>query len=487
MKLGLIPLDERPACARYPQMIGDIAGVKVLLPPATALSHFREAGDCLAIAGWLRENASELDALVVSIEMLACGGLIASRITDDATAALLSRLEILRELKRGHPQLRIYGFNLIARISGNPDSVAEPSYWSESGPQIYRYSQAYDARRWGDGPAPQREQLNEGHLLDVLRRRLRNHIVNLAVLDLLAEDVFDLLVISSDDTSEYGFGTREKIWIQEWVDRRGGDESLHVYPGADEVASALLARALVDFIGEAPRFYTHYAIEADKERTAPFEDGPVCLTLERQIRAVGATQVDDIDAADMIVAVNPPAPSAGSYFHPDQAESERNYRGDALVDLAEQIGCWINEGRRVIVCDLAYPNGSDPVLIEALQQKIRLRDLAAYGGWNTAGNTIGVALAQGIAQSCVCNEEAALRFLTHRFVEDFCFMHRVRPTMNADMSRYDDTTESAMIDLVSRGLNEQIRHLSGLGAWQVSNVRLPMKRRFEVDFELERL
>ncbi len=487
MKLGLIPLDERPACARYPQMIGDIAGVKLLLPPATALSRIREPGDCSAIAGWLRENASELDALVVSIEMLVYGGLTASRITDDATVALLNRLEILRELKRGHPHLRIYGFNLITRISGNPDSVAEPDYWSESGPQIYRYSQAYDARRWGGGPTPRQERLNERHLLDVLRRRLRNHIVNLAVLDLLAEDVFDLLVISSDDTSEYGFGTRERVWIQEWADRRGGDESLLVYPGADEVASALLGRAFVDFLDEAPRFFTHYAIEADKERTAPFEDGPVCLTLERQIRAVGGTQVDDIDAANMIVAVNPPAPSAGSFFQPDRAECDRNYRQGALVDFAEQIDCWINDGRRVIVCDLAYPNGSDPVLIAALQQKIRLRDLAAYGGWNTAGNTIGVALAQGIAQLREFNEEAALRFLTHRFAEDFCFMHQVRPTMNADMPRYDDKTEAAMIELVSRGLNDQIRHLSGLGAWQVSNVRLPMKRRFEVDFDLERL
>ncbi len=487
MKLGLIPLDERPACARYPQMIGDIAGLKLLAPPAAALSRMREPGNCLAIAGWLRENASELDALIVSIDMLVYGGLTASRITDDATVALLSRLDILRELKRGHPRLRIYGFNLITRISGNPDSVAEPEYWSESGPQIYQYSQAYDARRWGAGPAPQREQLQESHLLDVLRRRLRNHIVNLAVLDLLAENVFDLLVISSDDTSEYGFGTREKVWIQEWVDRRGGDESLLVYPGADEVACALLARAFVDILEQAPRFFTHYAIEADKDRTAPFEDGPVCLTLQRQIRAVGGIQVDDIAEADMIVAVNPPAPSARSFFQPEQAESDRRYRQGALIDLAEQIGRWINEGRRVIVCDLAYPNGSDPVLIGALQQKIRLRDLAAYGGWNTAGNTIGVALAQGIAQLRDFNQEEALRFLTHRFAEDFCFMHQLRPTMNADMPRYDDTTEAAMIELVSRGLNDRIRHLYGLGAWRVSNVRLPMKRRFEIDFDLERL
>ena len=68
------------------------------------------------------------------------------------------------------------------------------------------------------------------------------------------------------------------------------------------------------------------------------------------------------------------------------------------------------------------------MLINALARHINLMDLTAYGAWNTAGNTIGVALAQGIAGMLRHDEGAARRFLAHRFVEDYCYMHLVRPT-----------------------------------------------------------
>ena len=489
MRVGLIPLDERPATTRYPRMIGSIAGVEVLTPPAALLSKFRQPANCAALADWLRANAGDFDALVVSIEMLAFGGLLPSRITDDGLLEVIGRLAVLREIRRLHPQLRIYGFALITRISKHAGSVEEPTYWRGSGPQIYRYAQAYDAHRWGDGPPPESAELEAGHLQEVLRRRLRNHIVNLATLDLLADDVFELLVVSSDDTSEFGFGTREKAWVKEWVDRRGGDTRLLMYPGADEVGSALLARAIVDRRETRPRFFVYYAIDADAERIAPFEDGPVRLTVERQVRAVGGEVVGRPGDADLIVAVNPPAPSHQDFFNPAFAESDRAYRAGAVEVFAHRIKRWLVGGQRVIVCDVAYPNGADPVLIDALHRFLRLTDLSAYGAWNTAGNTIGVALAQGIAgllEDDSADSDAGQRFLLHRFVEDYCYMHIVRPTMAADNSLYDDATEAVMNAQVERDLNSAMQRLPDFRGWRATNVRLPWKRRFEVDFDLER-
>ena len=128
MRVGLLPLDERPANARYPQMIGAIASVDVDLPPQHMLSRIRQPADCAALADWLRQGASDWDALIVSLEMLAHGGLLPSRITDDSLLDVLARLEVLREIKRLKPQLPIYGFALITRISKNAASQEEPSY-----------------------------------------------------------------------------------------------------------------------------------------------------------------------------------------------------------------------------------------------------------------------------------------------------------------------------------------------------------------------
>ena len=485
MKIGLIPLDERPVNTRYPAMIGAITGVAVDMPPPDLRSHFRKPADCAALHDWLLRHAADWEALVVSLEMLVYGGLLPSRITQDSTRDVLARLDSLRELKRRYPRLKIYAFGLITRISKNPGSVEEPDYWHESGPQIYDYSQQYDAHHFGGAPAPVHAPKPD-HLQEMLRRRMRNHLVNLATLDLLADDVFDLLVISSDDTSEYGFGTREKAWLREWARRRGDDTRLLMYPGADEVGAALLARAILRLRGAVPRFHAHYAIPADAERIAPFEDGPVRLTLERQIRAVGGRQVDDIAEADLVVALNTPAPSGQDFFDPAYAASDRQIRGAAIEAFAAQIADWTAQGRRVIVCDVAYPNGSDPVLIEALQRHIALDKLAAYGGWNTAGNTIGVALAQGIANLQIADEAAAQRFLAHRFIEDHCYMHCIRPRMDATTTLYDRAMDSAMTELVARALPVEIAKLPHLRGWRALNVRLPWQRRFEVDFDLER-
>lgn len=489
MKIGLIPLDERPVNTRYPQMIGQIAGVEVMLPPVNILSSFRTPAVCDAIAQWLDDVVDDLDALIVSIEMLAYGGLVPSRITDERAVTILQRLEILREIKHSHPHMLLYGFNLITRISKNSGSMEEPDYWHLAGSQLYRYSQEFDRHNRADGAAPNRDDIGDEHLLDFVRRRTRNHMVNLGVLDLLADDVFDLLVISSDDTSEFGFGSREKSWVKEWVDRRGGDSRLLMYPGADEVGSALLARAIVKAHHATPRFYVHYAIEADKNRVAPFEDGAVSLTVERQLRAVGGVHVDNVEGADLIIAVNPPAPSGKDYYDPEDADADRAYRQDAVTEFAKQISAWIDDGQHVIVCDVAYPNGSDPVLIEALQEHIHLSTLAAYGGWNTAGNTIGTALAQGIASNIMEDEEAELRFLIHRVVEDYCYMHIVRPlvTQATDATIFDDETIAQMTDLIESNLNKALQTFDDFQGWRVTNIRLPWKRRFEVDFDLEQV
>lgn len=121
------------------------------------------------------------------------------------------------------------GFNLITRVSNADDAIEEPAYWAEYGRRLYRLSHLMD--RSLQNPAPEiqeeleqlRRELPAAHQQDFLKRRARNHTANLAVvLQLLADGVFDQLVLSSDDTSEYGLPSREKRWVSEWSERRAG-------------------------------------------------------------------------------------------------------------------------------------------------------------------------------------------------------------------------------------------------------------------------
>lgn len=516
MRVGLLPLDERPVNTRYPAMIAAIAGIELALPPDNLLSRLREPARCDDLAAWLRTIAPALDALIVDVEMLTFGGLIASRISNDPPEAALSRLEVLRAIKNELPNLPILAFNVITRISNADDSAEEALYWSTYGTRLYRLSQLLDRAAQGepltDEIAALRAEIPPDVLRDMLRRRLRNHIVNLASLHLLDSGAIDLLVLSSDDTSPFGLGSREKRWLASWADllalgqthpmsdgRERADHSsgvLLMYPGADEVGCALLARIINQHAGRAPRIAPLYAVPGGEEIVAPYEDGPVRLTVERQIHAIGGT-VAPVDAApDLWLAVNTPSPRRTEWDETFAAE-ERDERYDHLDALVERVSELQENGQQVIVADVAYPNGADPVLMELLIEKVDLLRLAGFGAWNTAGNTIGTALAQGCAAllaTTPAQQIAHLRFLLHRFVEDWGYQHVVRRAARAMLERMtgarepDDTTIGAICRWIETHLNARIGALPGFaGHWRITpgSTRLPWGRLFEVDFALE--
>jgi hypothetical protein len=501
MKIILVPLDERPVNTRYPQMIAAIAGVELVVPPPEVLPVQRSPADLDNLHAWLLAQ-SPPDVLVASVEMLTSGGLIASRISDDPVEALLDRLKILGRFQQVTPETQLYGFSVITRIPDADNAIEEPDYWAQYGRRIHRYSRLMHRAEFDqsgyDELAATRTDIPETYRQHFLRQRLRNHQLNLHLLEVLKRGWFDTLVISSDDTSEYGMGTQEKAWIAAWARRfEFHDDHLLMYPGADEVGCVLLGRALLEQASSKPTFYIHYAIEEDRTRIAPYEDSPIHVTVERQIKALSGQVTSDLDGADFIVAVNTPSRIDQEYVTdvPGLAD-EIERRAPYLDRFVEQVGAWCGVGRRVIVCDVAYPNGSDPNLITEMLQSVDLTQLAAYGAWNTAGNTIGTALAQGIASHRATSREqqqAHQRFLLHRFIEDWGYQHIVRKSVRDWLEASTgvrDTSPDNEAEAVERIHTELSALLPRLGAlsdgWHIASVRLPWHRTFEIDFDLER-
>lgn len=501
MRIGLIPLDERPANTRYPAMIAEIAGAELALPPADVLSERRRPGNCGGLAAWLAAAAPKLDGLLVSLEMLGHGGLIASRTTDEPAAAALARLEALRDLRRRHPQLPIYAFSVITRVSNADDAVEEPDYWARYGARLYRLSELLDRRQQGHPVAAElaalEAELPAAHRRDFLGRRLRNHLVNGGALQLLADGVLDLLVLSSDDTSPFGLPSREKRWLAGWadlLDLSGPGSPLLMYPGADEVGCALLARMLNRRAGVSPAIAVSYAPPAAASNIAAYEDGPISLTIERQVLAVGGRLANG--GADFWLGVDAPLERRGEW-DPTFAEDERAARHEALAGLVSEASRAIAGGRRAAIADVAYPNGADPALLDLMLSGLDLPVLAAYGAWNTAGNTIGTVLAQacalGLADSRA-GRQAHERFLLHRLVEDWGYQHRARAALRAWLRESHGAPEpktpalyAASCAQIEASLNETIDRLPGFAKrYRVApgSVRLPWGRTFEVDFTL---
>jgi hypothetical protein len=506
MRIGLLPLDERPVNTRHPQMIAAIAGADLVLPPSELLSTLRQPANCDGLATWLAEQYGSFDALIVDLEMLVFGGLIASRISTDSIATAIARLDLLRELRARHPSVQLLGFTVITRISNADDNIEEPLYWDMYGTRLYRYSQLSDRLIRGEAlqhdVAALQASIPAAHLRDFLWRRHRNHTLNFAALHLAADGIFDLLVISSDDTSPYGLGTREKAWVAEMAGRLGLLEAadaqsqprLLMYPGADEVGCALVARLLNQAAGRVPRIAPLYDDLAGAEITAPYEDGPARITVERQIRAVGGVLATP-ESADLYVAVTTPVPRRSEWAQ-EYAEIERTSRLPQLQRLTQAIQQRIGLGQPVVVTDIAYPNGADPVFFELLRTACDLRKLAGYGAWNTAGNTIGTALAQGCASLAIttpAQQIAAEQFLLHHYLEDWGYQQEVRRaarTWLMETTGTDDPVLShvpATVAWIGEHLVQLLAQLPGFSErWQLTNTRLPWNRTFEVDFDLTR-
>ncbi|TDK26618.1 DUF4127 family protein [Arthrobacter crusticola] len=246
MSIALIPLDERPVCMQLPASVARIAGLDCALPPAKALPSIRQPGDPGVLAGWLSDRMGTSGHVVVSLEGLGFGGLIPSRIGSESVSDVLRRWSAL-----DHPGATVYGFSLVPRTPDSLDAMEEPSYWNPHGPALHRLSGALAT---GEGVDQARDALPEEVRRDWLGRRMRQHTLALAALELTGRSVIDHLVVGIDDASQRSLSATDQEALEGWVERLELGGRALVQPGADEIGAVLVARACLDVLRvRAPR------------------------------------------------------------------------------------------------------------------------------------------------------------------------------------------------------------------------------------------
>ena len=77
------------------------------------------------------------------------------------------------------------------------------------------------------------------------------------------------------------------------------------------------------------------------------------------------------------------------------------------------------------MADIAYANGSDNALMEALKQRGLLYKLRAYSGWNTPTNSTGFVLGLGMLTEKM-TPDAMDELLTTRYIDDWGYQANIR-------------------------------------------------------------
>ncbi|MFG1829863.1 DUF4127 family protein [Micromonospora chersina] len=485
MRIALIPLDDRPVCRSLPALVAAVAGATVETPPAALLPANRRPGDPDGLADWLAGRHA--DATVVALETLGLGGLIASRLSDDPVATVLGRWSALA----AGPS-PVYAATVVQRTPDADDAGEEPDYWARYGRALHAYSaalhRAIGAPRLPDTAVP---AAIRG---DFLRRRHRNHVLNQTALGLAADGVLDTLVVGADDTAVAAVGTAEWQWLRTWTSWLELTGRVLAHPGADEIGAVLVARALAGAAGHSPRVAVACAEPDGLDRVARYEPVPIGAGLVSQAAAAGATLVD-LAAADAVLVVHPPQAGDADWATAPPEDTDPA----PAARTAELVRRLLDRGTPVALADCALGNGADPRLVDDLAADGTLARLAGFAGWNTAGNTLGSALATLVAHQVgratgTLDDTAVRRLLAHRLVDDHVWMSYARPRLRrelgTDPTRHDHVADAdapavtARIEELLAGRCRELAAVPGL-AVAAGSVTLPWQRTYEIDFSLE--
>jgi Protein of unknown function (DUF4127) len=459
--LALLPLDDRPVNYDQPWWLGRAAGIEVRRPPREWLGNPFRAADRERLAGWVLDEAPVADGLVVGVDMLAYGGLIPSRTSATPLTEVIAALEPLRAIRSARPELPILAFSVLMRVNRSDSAEEEKPYWADHGPDLFRLSYLDDKARAGDADADEVaesralvESIPAAVVADYRAGRARNHAVNRLMLDWVSDGTIDYAVIAQDDTAPYGWNIEEARALRRLiVDRETADRAI-VYPGADEVGSLLVAAFVCRRAGLQPRIWTRYSGIDGPSAVTAFEDRPFGELVKAHLGPLGGRLVATPDEADLVLAVNAPAeaqadawlqlgvrdpagiPSSLVTADPAALVAARKEMSTVRRDVdeaARAIAADLAVGRDVAVVDVAFTNGADLAFAERLAARAPLARLAAYSAWNTAGNSLGTALAQGIVRAISRRTEqpvealaAHLALLAIHWLDDYAYQGVVR-------------------------------------------------------------
>lgn len=349
-RVALVPLDSRPATSVLPGMVGAAGSTEVSLPELEYLGDATRPTDAKAVL----EGVDRVDpvAAIVSLDALAYGGLVqsrSSRITADEAWGKLWPVWLM------HLSRRVWAFAVIPR---DPDAV------------------------------------DRARNLDVIRRAI----------DWAEDGTIARLYIAWDDALPGSPAPEEGRALRQEVGRRGL-KNVIVYPGADEVASVMVARLALERANLRPRVRVRFSDPESRTKVVPYEGQSLEESVIHQAQAVGLEVVNDRADFEIYVYNGGDARNAG------------------LEITAEQ------RSLPVALADVATVNRANLSLAGQLVGTGAFADLAAFSAWGTPGNNIGTALSQGAMRVLAGGNRAAYRLLAFEYANDYVYSSFVRAQM----------------------------------------------------------
>lgn len=505
-KILYVPLDDRPVNLGLVAQLANLSELEIKVPNKEDLGCFFNEGNMNSIKEWIKKE--KCDALIVSLDMLAYGGLIASRTDKKSFEEAITILEFLKEYKKENKEIKIYAFSNIMRLSISVSSDESQIWWSK----INKYNELrYRVESLNEIDLKNiLEQIESEIPSDVLntylRTRDRNHKVNMESIELVKDGVIDFLILSQEDCSKYGLHLIEHKRIHDKINKYNLKDKIYLYPGADEIGQILVSRYVNDINKFRPKVYIDFDNKESEGIIPKFEDRSLKTNIVEHLKSTNALIIDNYNDCDYILSVTTP-----SVPYIDMAsDTLDDYNKKTVIeDFINRIKKYIGIGKKVALADLSFANGGDEYLIRRLKEEDLLLKIVAYGAWNTAGNAMGTAIAHGNIISSISsngsinlnNSLQSLKFLIERYCDDYMYQSSVRNetnkevlkegfsifNMNRRIMKIDNFVEQSLNKMINDYFDKnEITYLEAKGEIEEIEViaRLPWNRTFEVECEV---
>ena len=445
----LVPLDSRPPCREFVVNGGKIIGRTIVTPPTEYMDYYSKAGETTEMRQWLAENTGTADAVILSVDQLLSGGLLAAREAHISHADIDALAAYLRTLHTAHPTVPLHAFYILPRAI--PQDGIEG--WRERR-ALLAYARLLG--RAGEGlPVDENEmeRLREEFPPDDLEKYLAHFDESTALasmlIELTEEGTLTRLVLGQDDGEEFSVGNLKKAELSALLAQKNiAPERAMIVHGADEIALSMLARMAVDDLrargGAPPRISLRYARDDMADAVFPFMAVSNDVTAREKITMLGGTLAADDADSDLMLFI-----AAG--------DSDADTLGTRAPSAAA-IHRLLSAGKSVALVDLSRHFRAEETLLPILTERnVPVNALTAYAGWNTASNAIGTAVAEAVLYHCAMKNAATaeereraaatnLAFLTGRMAEDEFYLKETIDRVN-DALRRAGYANSADLDL----------------------------------------
>ncbi len=482
-KIALLPLDNRAITYSYTKTLAKLGAVEIFLPSREYLGDLNNSANIPELFKWLEKFSPKADCLILCLDTILYGGLIDSRRHDFDFSQLMVKLNLLKSITKNK---LIYAQSSIMRISDNYDNTEEKDYWQDFGREIFTWSHLLYKASLNENSDD--EKLNELESKipqnikeDYLKTRLTNHMINEQLITEVKSGFINTLIYGIDDSYKPGLNTLETAILNNSINAQKLQNNIFIYPGCDEIANLLLAKAVYETMTDPKPGVTYqFSSNHGLDIIGKYDGGRrFSEILTEQLAVFKQPQKAD-NKVNIIIHSAKDKQADHIVLDKDKPDN----CADTTETVQSTIDCLKKSDLPVVICDLAYANGADPKLIEKLfENKDIFNKVIGYTAWNTAGNSIGSAIAQAIlylnGKIYLKDHELRQRInenLFIRLVDDYAWQSKARQSktgINLTIGHND----------LYKVLETDINKISELLDYRCPNLNLslPWRRSFEIE------